>query len=324
VPRPIQVALGVEMQLGQARAGTQLEVCVETIGILPDGRLWPELSITQTKDLQKWQGDSHAGELCSHSAGWCIVVLEKRIAFTKHNLITEPAERTEVRRQPRRKPCTDTMVQIHQALKKTRNDSAPGPDGVSWKLLEVLKDTNLGRAALEDAGQVSEASQMTRMPEEWRAMKIPKPGKDHTAVKGWRPIVLANTVGKLAEKLVALELQKHEGLWHERAFAGRKGRGAIDSVILMAYIAEQQPAEVIVGRDAQSTFNTVQRTHVKKILKDHGWLRELEWIDDWLSPRQFSMEVDGQVIGRVTMTGGTPQGSPLSPALFTVYMSSVV
>jgi len=47
----------------------------ETIGILPDGRLWPELSTTQTKDLQKWQGDSHAGERCSHSAGWCIVVL---------------------------------------------------------------------------------------------------------------------------------------------------------------------------------------------------------------------------------------------------------
>jgi len=46
-------------------------------GILPNGRLWPELSTTQTKDVQKWQRDSHAGERCSHWAGWCILVLGK-------------------------------------------------------------------------------------------------------------------------------------------------------------------------------------------------------------------------------------------------------
>jgi len=66
---------------------------------------------------------------------------------------------------------------------------------VSRKLLQLLKDTKL-RKVLEDAGQVVETERMTRMPEKSRGMKmvmIPKPGKDHTAVKGWRPIVLANT-----------------------------------------------------------------------------------------------------------------------------------
>jgi len=46
----------------------------------------------------------------------------------------------------------------------------------------------------------------------------------HLRVKGWRPIVLANIVGKLAEKVVAQKLQEKPELWHERAFAGRKGR----------------------------------------------------------------------------------------------------
>ena len=35
----------------------------------------------------------------------------------------------------------------------------------------------------------------------------------------------ANTVGKLGETIIAQDLQEIEGLWHERAFAGRKGRG---------------------------------------------------------------------------------------------------
>ena len=247
-------------------------------------------------------------------------------AFIKHNLITEAGVvRDKVGPQRRRTPEADTMTRIHKALKKTRNNSAAGPDGISWQLVKALKGTRVGKALLEDIGQVSEIKKGTRMPEEWRGMKmvmIPKPGKDHTQVKGWRPIVLANVAGKLVEKLVAEEIQQHEDLWHERAFAGRKGRGAMDSVMLMAYIAEQNPAGVIIGRDAQSAFNTVRRHHMRRILDKYEDLGS--WIDDWLAPRTFEMEVDGRNLGQACMTGGTPQGSPLSPALFTVYMSSIV
>jgi len=50
---------------------------------------------------------------------------------------------------------------------------------------------------------------------------IPKPGKDHAAVRGWRPIVLANTVSKLAEKIIAQELQKRQENMLSRG--GREG-----------------------------------------------------------------------------------------------------
>jgi len=65
---------------------------------------------------------------------------------------------------------------------------------------------------------------------EMQMIMIPKPGKDISKVKGWRPIILANTVGKLTEKLVAEELQNHETLWHPLSFAGRKAQEMPKSV----------------------------------------------------------------------------------------------
>jgi len=56
------------------------------------------------------------------------------------------------------------MVRIVQCLKKTRSNSAPGPDGISWKLLKMIKDTAIGKAVLGHIAQVAEEGGNTRMP----------------------------------------------------------------------------------------------------------------------------------------------------------------
>lgn len=104
---------------------------------------------------------------------------------------------------------------------------------------------------------------------------IPKPGRDVTKVKSWRPIVLLNTLGKLADKTIAEKLMKEEDLFHERAFAGRKGRGAIDSVMLMDELRKTTSGRAY-GRDIKSAFNSLDRDAMYRILRDHegygsGW-----------------------------------------------------
>ena len=121
--------------------------------------------------------------------------------------------------------------------------------------------------------------------------------------------------------MIAQELGKRKELFHERAFAGRKGRGAIDSVMLMDEIRKKVGGEVY-GRDIKSAFNSLNREVTWQVLAGHEDLRE--YVDHFLRPRNFEVKVDGRKIGEGRMVGGTPQGSPLSPALFTVYMSAMV
>ena len=72
----------------------------------------------------------------------------------------------------------------------------------------MVLDTRLGRELVRE---VATALKEGRILEEWQHSKvvfIPKPNKDHKAAKEWRPINLINCIGKLAEKVVADELQE--------------------------------------------------------------------------------------------------------------------
>ena len=87
-------------------------------------------------------------------------------------------------------------------------------------MLKMIKETALGRAVLEDVALWATPNENARVVDAVREItmrRIPKPGKDHSKVKGWRPIVLANTVGKLGEKLIAGDLREIEDVWPEIA-----------------------------------------------------------------------------------------------------------
>ena len=139
---------------------------------------------------------------------------EKGEAFAQYNLITDGMDSTleATRRTVRRIPAwKQAMARVMMALKRTKNSSTPGPDGLSWGVWKIRKNTRMGHDALQDAVQCG--TLRAEQPPQWRKARIimiPKPGKDGALVKSWRPITLSNTIDKLAEKLVAEEVQSHE------------------------------------------------------------------------------------------------------------------
>lgn len=117
---------------------------------------------------------------------------------------------------------------------------------------------------------------------------------------------MADTIGKLGEKLIPLDLQERKELWHERSFAGRKGSRAIDSVMLMDQLS-QEDGKHVYGRDIHSAFNSIDTQMMVHRLRDSS--DQHVWVRDFLALRPFQLRTDS-VIGEATMTGRTPKGRP--------------
>ena len=98
-------------------------------------------------------------------------------------------------------PCSEDKVMewVNSALSGTKNNSAAGPDGVGYRMIKAVRDTKLG---IEVLGEVVAALRGGYIPDRWREMwvvPIPKPGRDLTQTKNWRPLNLINCIGKLGK-----------------------------------------------------------------------------------------------------------------------------
>ena len=67
---------------------------------------------------------------------------------------------------------------VRRALGKTKNGSAPGPDGISYRPIKAVRDTRLGRELIDE---VVDNRWRGVIPAAWQQMRvvfIPKPGRD--------------------------------------------------------------------------------------------------------------------------------------------------
>ncbi|XP_077553513.1 uncharacterized protein LOC144168388 [Haemaphysalis longicornis] len=94
------------------------------------------------------------------------------------------------------KPFTDT--ELVAAISESNKASAPGPDTITYKLLNNLGD-KARRELLQYTNQVWETG---KLPPEWKEAEvrfIPKPGKT-PHIDNMRPISLTSCVGKIMER----------------------------------------------------------------------------------------------------------------------------
>ena len=96
----------------------------------------------------------------------------------------------------------------------------------------------------------------------------------------------------------------------------------MDSVMLARDMFQNNDELRMVGRDIKSVFNVLRRGIITEILKKYTPLQQ--WVAEFLRPGAIDVYLDGKLAHTATMIEGTPQGSPLSLSLFSIYASEMV
>ena len=146
--------------------------------------------------------------------------------------------------------------------------------------------------------------------------------------KSYRVISLLNCLGKVLERIMANRLghlAETTPLLHPTQIGGRKQKSAVDACLALTNIIEE---ERHAGRittalflDVKGAFDHVAKNQLIAIMQRLGLpVSLLSWTWCLLNERRLRLSFDGQTECFAEVHTGIPQGSPVSPILFLIYI----
>jgi len=220
--------------------------------------------------------------------------------------------------------------ELEAAIKQAK-DGAPGPDEIHYWFLRNSGE-NFRKAFLQTINKFWKEG---RMPTTWKTadiIPIPKPKKDATKTKNYRPISLLSCAGKTMERMIHnrlyWEAETNEWLSPQQS-AFRHGRSTTDPLLNLTEDAHQafsKRKEVIaVFLDLEKAYDSVWHDGLIYKLHQKGLRgRMLHFLNDYLRERKCRVKIHGTESEPYTPTAGVPQGSVLSTLLFNLYVDDVL
>ena len=246
-----------------------------------------------------------------------------------------PKPPSDSRSDPRIEPgiahATITKDIISHALFSQSATKAPGPNKINFQILRMIWSWD--KSAITRL--VQHSIRLGYHPKEWkkaRGVLLEKAGKrDFGLVRSYRVISLLNCMGKVIEKVVAEQLSQYCESYsklHPGQMGGRKERSAIDAVAILVHTVqkgwEEKKLVAALFMDVKGAFDHVSKGQLIARMVELGIDGDLVlWTRSFLTDRKFQLVIDGHENREREIETGIPQGSPVSPILFLIYISGV-
>jgi ribonuclease HI len=221
---------------------------------------------------------------------------------------------------------------VQKALFSQATKKAPGPDKLNFRALRLLWSWDAPRVT----ALVRQCARLGLHPRPWKTARgviLRKTGnnRNYSLANSYRVICLLNCMGKVVEKLATEAIATHceaTGALHIGQMGGRKYRGALDAVAcLMQDVhqawAQKQLAGVLL-LDVKGAFpfvNPIILVRRMEELEIDGDL--IRWTQSFMTERSVQLVLDGFTCTDQIVNSGLPQGSPVSPVLFAIYLSGL-
>jgi ribonuclease HI len=224
-----------------------------------------------------------------------------------------------------------TKKELEQAIFTSSIKKAPGPDKISFSIIQKAYLT-IPNLFLQLYSKLIKAG---FHPECWKdsiGVVIKKFKKDdYSLPKSYRVVSLLNCLGKISEKIIAERLSffaETTNLLYFDQIGGRKQKSAIDAAItLLSDIEIKKHEKKITSAlllDVKGAFDHVNKSQLLEICK-HVKLSPIciNWIQSFCQNRRVQLKFDGEIMKSTSINIGIPQGSPVSPILYLIYISQL-
>ena len=222
-----------------------------------------------------------------------------------------------------------TLDEFDLNLAKCKNRSAVGHDGISYCLLKKLPPETKKQLCLI----FSDAIRIGYFPKTWKIAQVkmvPKPNKDTKFAKSFRPISLLSCIGKLLERILARRLSTYledNKLFSKSQSGFRTHHMTTEQLLRLSEEAhigfKNHMSTAALFLDAEAAFDRCWHNGIRYKLKKNLNLpnRIIRLLSSFLTGRSLQVVYEGCFSHVVHLKAGTPQGSPLSPLIYIIFVN---